>query len=310
MKLYKALFSGMIASLIFTSCIDTGAEELIDFTPFIPTNDTTYVDLDTLSKVTPQDKNVLIEDFTGVKCSNCPDAAKKIKDIKEKHPGRVVSLGIYSGADVFTVPKKDYSKYEFRTQDGNNIAALLGASGNLPEGSVDRVFFPGEPAITTNRFVWGGNTDIRLQESSPLNIDVSVQRHDEDSLIFIARVIYHTEISDDANFINVYLAEDGIVDYQYDIIEGDIKDYKHDHVFRDNLTATGGDSLVVSGNSNPYVAGRVFQRRFVVPVKKDQTDEEFKTGWKYEKLSVVAFVTRRRADDFEVIHVIEKKFAE
>lgn len=310
MKLYKTCIAGILAVCTFSSCIDNGAEELIDFTPFIPINDTSYIDLDTLGKVTPQDKSVLIEDFTGVKCSNCPDAAKKIKEIKEKYPRRVVSLGIYSGADVFTVPKKDYSKYDFRTQDGNNIAALLGASGNLPEGSVDRVFFPGEPAITTNRFVWGGNTDIRLQEASPLNIDISVQRHDEDSLIFIVRVIYHTEVSDDVNFINVYLAEDGIVDYQYDIIEGDIKDYLHDHVFRDNLTATGGDSLVVLGNANPYVAGRVFQRRFVVPVKKDQTDEEFKTGWKFEKLSVVAFVTRRRADDFEVIHVIEKKFAE
>lgn len=307
---FKNILPILFGIAVFSSCIDEGAADLIDFTPFVPAEDTSYVDLDTFNKAITQPKNVLIEDFTGVQCSNCPDAAKKIKEIKEKHPGRIVSMGIYAGAEVFTNPKSGHSTYDFRTQDGNNIAKALGASGNLPEGSVDRVLFDGEESITTSRFIWLGNTETRLAENNPVTIDVNVSRADADTLIILVRVLYMQSVEDDANFLAVYLSEDGLIDYQYDIFEGDIEDYEHDHVFRKSLTSPSGDSLVVKGNTSPYIEGRVFQRRFLVPVKKDVEGEEYRVGWNFENLNVVACVAKKNTDDLEVIHVIEKHLSE
>lgn len=300
-------FFGLLAILSFHSCLDDSARELINLEGFEPAADTTYIDMDTLAAASPQPKLVYIEDFTGVKCSNCPDAAKRIEAIKEAHPGRIVAMAVHAGADVFINPKTGHSTYDFRTQDGNNIASMLHASGNLPEGAVDRMMFEGESGIITNRFVWSGNTDKRLLELNPLCIDIQEERLDADTLVLLVRVLYLESVpAGEQHFLAVYLSQDSLVDYQYDINLGDIEDYRFNHVFRASLTTYSGDSLGTAAAESPYVPGRVFQKRFVIPIKKDTEDEEFKTGWDYRFLNAVALVHKKSTSDFEVIHVAEK----
>src|SRR5690348_14133339 len=54
--------------------------------------DSTYVE----SPVqTPETKNVLIEEFTGVRCPNCPQGHVIIANIKAANPGRVVSVSLH-----------------------------------------------------------------------------------------------------------------------------------------------------------------------------------------------------------------------
>ncbi len=309
-KLQNILAIALLA-VSFTSCIDDGAKDLIDLTAFTPAEDTTYIDIDTFNKATRQERKILIQDFTGVKCSNCPKAASTIKKIKENNPDRVVSVAIHSGPENFTHPKTDHSKYDFRTSDGDRIASMLGGVVNMPIGTVDQVLFEGEEDILTSFISWEGQSEKRLKRYlSPLNLDINVERFDKDTIIFLVRVLYDSLQNDGVNFLNVYLTEDGIVDYQYDLILGDIEEYDHEHVFRDNLTALGGDSLVVKGEANPYVEGRVFQKRFVVAVKNDDPTAEYSTGWNYQNLNAVAFVSRKRAKDFEVIHAVEKHLGE
>ncbi|MBI3142733.1 MAG: Omp28-related outer membrane protein [Bacteroidetes bacterium] len=308
MKTHSIFLGITLGSFVLMhSCFDDSARELINLVGFDPASDTTYIDLDTLGLASPQPKRVYIEDFTGVKCSNCPDAAKKIEAIKETHPGRVVAMAVHAGAETFTNPKTGHSTYDFRTQDGNNIASMLHASGNLPEGAVDRKFFEGETGIITSRFVWAGNTEKRLLESIPICIDIQEERLDADTLVLLVRVLYKEAVATgEQHFLAVYLSQDSLVDYQYDIMLGDIEDYAFNHVFRASLTAYSGDSLGVANAGDVYVPGRVFQKRFVVPIKRDAAGEAFKTGWDYRFLNAVALVHKKTMDDFEVIHVVEK----
>ena len=42
-------------------------------------------------------RKVLIEDFTGQRCINCPNAADKIEQLKEEYGTSIIAVGIHSG---------------------------------------------------------------------------------------------------------------------------------------------------------------------------------------------------------------------
>ena len=69
------------------------------------------------------DKKVLIEDFTGHLCTNCPEAAREISAIHDVYGDQIIALAIHVSAD-FARPKNaspDSSyHYDFRTEWGNN----------------------------------------------------------------------------------------------------------------------------------------------------------------------------------------------
>jgi len=51
----------------------------------------------TFSPNTSDDRNVLIEDYTGHQCTFCPPAAAEAESIKNANPGRVVVMAIHAG---------------------------------------------------------------------------------------------------------------------------------------------------------------------------------------------------------------------
>lgn len=291
-----------------TSCIDDGAEPLIDFTEPIPATWKTYVKADTLDMVQRQQKVAYIEDFTGYNCTNCPRAAEKIDEIKAKFPNRVVSMGLHSSTTAsFVNPVAKGAKHDFRSEDGDRIAAMLATSGDLPEGVIGRLRFENRNGILTlhqqDRNAWPSFTESVLARSTPLSIDINILEYNEDTMICEAVVLYHENAQSlGQQYLAVYLSEDGLIDFQADNeTDSGVKDYEHNHVFRKSLTDVGGDSLV--GN---YERGRVFRRRIGVKIRQDEPGARFKTGWKTEKLNVVAMVMLHNESDFEVVHVAEK----
>ncbi|MBI1183922.1 Omp28-related outer membrane protein [bacterium] len=300
------LFSFMaLSALATTACYDDAAKDLINFTPFVPVEDTTYIDLDTNSKAAPQDKGVLITEFTGSSCTNCPSAAAIVKDLKTQYPTQVVGIGVHAGAATFVNPNKEHSHYDFRTQDGNSIASMLGGVLSLPAGAVDMVKYEDQSSVIMTKNFFQPKTQSRVSVTNPLVIDVPVMRIDADTLIFLVRVLYKEDVADDKNYLSVYITENGIIDFQESLTEI-ILDYEHEHVFRKAVTSYSGDLMELPAGVTSYDAGRVFQRRFVVPIKHDTPGEQFKTGWNYQNLNVVAVVHRKTDVDFEVIHVVEK----
>src|SRR6478735_751917 len=81
-------------SCVLLLCVIACKEEppYINYEPEYITFETTYVDVNV---PVPQPREVLIEDISGVKCVNCPDAAEVVRDLKEQYPGRVNSITNY-----------------------------------------------------------------------------------------------------------------------------------------------------------------------------------------------------------------------
>ena len=62
----------------------------------------------------PENKNVVLEDFTGIYCPNCPDGHLKAQDIYDANPGDVVLINIHTGS--YANPNS--GDPDFRTQFG------------------------------------------------------------------------------------------------------------------------------------------------------------------------------------------------
>ena len=127
MKKYITLLSVI---LIITSCdVEEG--------PFIN---------DYNSYVNP-DKKVLIEDFTGHRCPNCPAAAVELVALQEFYGDNIIGIAVHPNS-VFSKPNPitttSYT-YDFRTQFGDDIDNIFDITTiGLPRGMVNRIGFDTE----------------------------------------------------------------------------------------------------------------------------------------------------------------------
>jgi thiol-disulfide isomerase/thioredoxin len=84
------------------------------------------------------EQKVLIEDFTGFRCGNCPAAADIANNLYKAYKGKLIVLGIHSGP-TFASPRGKLYSTDFRTTVGEELFnTFLGATGGQPNGMVNR----------------------------------------------------------------------------------------------------------------------------------------------------------------------------
>lgn len=264
----------------------------------VQSSDSTWVG----SPEAPQNKNVFIEELTGVTCSNCPAAAEQIESIKQNHPGRVVSVALHAGSS-FTTPIVGESQYDFRTEDGEKVLAFYGEEGNKPSASIDR------KKLTTGFNIywndqsnsWAQSVDESLAKTTPVNIHLNSSYNEAENVATVtAQVAFTENVSDDLS-LTLYVIEDSIIDAQEKFQGGQvitIHDYVFNHVFRTLITNTAAG---VPLNLGDKTAGRVMQKRFTFDPKISGVN-----GWNLDHCHVIAFVSLSGSSK-EVLHIEEVK---
>ncbi|MBQ5749911.1 MAG: hypothetical protein IIV86_01110 [Bacteroidaceae bacterium] len=96
-------------------------------------------------------QRLLIEEFTGHKCVNCPDGAAIVHEIQEYYPGRVVVIGIHAG--MLAMPTGEFAKQNFLTGDGTTYYNTFGVQGN-PAALLNREHFAGEDWAVRTKEKW------------------------------------------------------------------------------------------------------------------------------------------------------------
>src|SRR6476646_7503425 len=103
----KAIFFIAAGALFLTSCEEKAPT--INYTEVVA-RDTTYVGP---VPTTTEPHHVLVEEFTGQTCSNCPAAHDLLGQLALANPGRVHVIGMYN----FGIPQANPAlgaKYDFR----------------------------------------------------------------------------------------------------------------------------------------------------------------------------------------------------
>jgi hypothetical protein len=284
----KLLFSlAIIASL--AACKERN--DLVNLTP----GDQLVLDSNYVNNriYAPEQRNVLIEDFTGVRCQNCPEAAEIIHGILEDHPGRVVALGVHPNLmATLTMPYKK-SKNDFRTVEGGNLLTLLGTSISLPIGAINRKIFSGEQKALIERNQWIGYTKDELGIPTVANLTFTKNIYNETSrTLELAIRVYYTEAAAQTNFLTLAISEDNIIDLQETLTEID-SNYTHMHVLRRFAQPSSG--LELPGKTEK---GKTYVVKYNTVLPEN---------WNPENINVVAILHNRNGNNNEVIQVKEEK---
>lgn len=247
----------------------------------------------------PQPKKVLVEDYTGVQCPNCPAAATLLKNYDDAHPDKIVVVGLHSGS--LTTPIENESKHDFRNNDVQSmiINYLGGNVSSKPAAAIDRTPLSGT-IFSSNINEWTGFIDQRAALSSPVNISLESHYDTATQKVTVkVKITYTQEVTKQQN-LSVWVTESNIVDAQINQTQH-IPDYVHNHVFRDFITPISGASFLMEYATK--TPGLVYERQFIYEPKflKDAALDE----WNLDNCTIIAVVHNNEQGDVQVSQVAD-----
>lgn len=241
-------------------------------------------------------KKVLIEDYTGHGCVNCPGAAVLARDLKEQFCDRIVIIGVHAG--FFAVPNFEDNPLfaaDFTTEAGNTWDTYFGNSskGN-PNGLIDRVKTSSGYVLYPQK--WAETIDPLLMEPAKALITIS-NDFDNDNNTLTTKVLTDFQESVEGNYkLIVCITQDNLVAPQKnnnpEIGETPIdENYVHNHVLRGSLNGSWGEDLSATGTID---VGVTYEKSYSI---------EFVSAWIPADCHVVAFVYNE--DNKTVVQVEE-----
>lgn len=267
----RSVLSVSLFALGIASCTEKGI--VIDRGSGVASVDTTYL----AATESPQQRHVLVEEFTGVSCPPCPQGHEALKFLQQKYPERVVVIGYHIFAFPQANPVTGASRQDFRTQDATDIGSYFGGVGSMPVASIDRV-----PANATEFLVsrpsWNARVDERIVVPSDVNLSLTSNYTEASRTCSLKVSLAYTKAISRPHNLVVAVIENDIIDAQKKALEIDTF-YTHQEVLRDIVTPVSG--VVVLDSIASKQPGRVFVKTF--PVTLTET-------WNDRNCRVVAFV--------------------
>jgi hypothetical protein len=248
--------------------------------------------------------NVLIEDFTGHTCNNCPPAAEIAHGLESTHEGRVFVASIHTGptgiGSLQTVQMPDYPT-DWTNAQGIEIGTFFGSQagsafqGN-PRGTVNRVLR--NEQLTEHPSAWTSRTNAILTANDlRVNLQSAANYYPSTRGVFL-----HTEIDPSPSSFTgemaqvVYLIEDSIV--------GDQKmqdnTHNHEYIHRD----------VMRGCIDGRAFGRTLDAESLNENGKYYLNYSYKLPDQYDPANVHLLIYVFDKSTYEVLQVIEQRIQE
>lgn len=208
-------------------------------------------------------RNVLIEDFTGQRCVNCPTATEEIKKLQEQYgDDHVIAVAIHGGDfGIYTSTSsvKALSTEEARAYYNKwNIEAQ-------PAGLVNR------RGGVSNYTAWAASTYNELQKATPISMSLSAVIDSASSSIEVTTYIQSSEPL--TCNLQLWLTEDNVTALQLMPDGSPNPEYLHQHIFRKSINGTWGTELALTESQ--------VEATFTTEIDSD---------WQLDNLCIVAFV--------------------
>jgi hypothetical protein len=188
---------------------------------------------------------VLIEDFTGHRCGNCPRAHEKAAELQGTYGENLVVVAVHTGSFALVIPQLGYTT-DFNTPMGTELGEYYNADQEgLPIGLINRRDWNGSPVT---RFAdWSTFVSAVLSEQPKIKLEITPTYDATDRSLDVASHLEYFTTGDASHNIVVLVTEDSIISKQEDYTFGEHEDYVHNHVLRTVLTS-GTWGTPVKGN--------------------------------------------------------------
>ena len=236
-------------------------------------------------------RKVLLEDYTGHKCVNCPEAAITAKSLEELHDGRLFVMTVHAG--FYALPGTGDYSLDLRTGTGenwNNEFKIV----SYPSGMINRKNFGGSRILGPDK--WGNSISEII--NTPPDAQMMIQSsYDSISGILLSTVFTHfTNPMSGTYNLSVCILEDSIIGAQKNnnTNVGDVPDifgYVFNDVLRESLNGSWGEVLTASVDTRLTYMGKF--------------SEEFDPGSIARNCWILAFVSNSSTK--EIIQVEKKK---
>ncbi len=195
---------------------------------------------------TAENKNVVLEEFTGIYCTWCPAGHLIANNMASSNAGDVFLINVHAGG--YAAPSG--SDPDFRTSFGAAIDGQSGLAG-YPAGTVNRRNFPGleqgnAGATAMSRGDWATAGSTIMGETSPVNI-AAVATADPITrmLTVVVETYYTSNAAASTHKLNVALTQDDVEGPQTGSTNNTAQvlpngNYNHNHMLRHLLTGQWG----------------------------------------------------------------------
>ncbi len=230
-------------------------------------------------------RRVLIEEFTGHYCSNCPEAATEANRLVGVYGSQIIPIAIHAGDPAFNDPHPGTGMYEtdFTTSDGDAYATGFSLIGQgLPNGIVSR--------LNNASLVPFANWEtefLTVKDLAPvaeINITSAYNTSNREVTIDV-ETEWLLDGETGTNYsLQVWMIEDHIIDWQYNLGVND-PNYEHRHVFRGAVNTTWGEAIATTTQGS-----------------KDNKSYTYtlNAAWDEDNCEIVAFVYKD-SPDYEIM---------
>ena len=261
----------------------------------------------TFAPNTSTKRNILVEDFTGHFCNNCPSAAYSIDTIKKNIGKQIIPVAIHVTAQFAAPQSAEAPKFQsdYRTAGGTEIKNSLAPAAGLPAVMVSRKDgFTGSTG-RLNVFLSSLSANVRSLISDVPKVKLQTLSTFDPAtnrVCAFAEVEIMDNLAEDHSLVFMLL-EDSVVDWQlYNNSGGDpiyaginkIPNYVHKHMLRKSMNGWQGKKIIEAGAT--AIGDKIVEgATFVI------TDG----SWRTDHLEVVAFVYNNTTK--EVIQAYSEK---
>ena len=200
----------------------------------------------TFVSTAPENKNIILEEFTGISCGYCPDGHKIGQQLHDANPSDVFLINIHTGG--YATPQGPGT--DFNTSFGAAIAGQSGLTG-YPAGTVNRHQFPMTQGGGTamSRSDWGSASTQLLANPSPLNVGIQASADMATNTLVVDIEVYYTGTQTvTSNMLNIAVVQNNIEGPQSGMSLNPTSilpngNYNHSHMLRHMLTGQWGEII-------------------------------------------------------------------
>lgn len=189
----------------------------------------------TIVSTQPELRNVVLEEYTGINCVNCPQGHLLAENVAKKFPGRVSIINIHQGH--YAIPNS--GDPDFRTKWGDDLANLFSVN-SYPSATINRMKYNGNALINRGDFLAFSMDSVLNGSFSPVNIAAKTKWNETTQEIEIYVEVYFTTGVPNQPKLNIVFLESGIPGYQSGAPS---LPYIHNHILRDMITGQWGEDL-------------------------------------------------------------------